>query len=178
MLHLNQQTLCAGVLLSVVLIAFGAPALVAQDAEPALGVDRYALIGEPAGPPLDGEELEQATTELSRLLRCPVCQGLSVADSPSPSALAMRLEVRELLSRGYSPEQAADYFESTYGEFVRLQPRARGLNWLVWLAPLVALLLGVALVIRLNRTRDRSNAEDDDDGLAEWRDKVRQETSS
>lgn len=143
-----------------------------------LGVDRYALIGEPAGPPLSGDALEQSTLELSRLLRCPVCQGLSVADSPSPSALAMRIEVRELLSRGYSQEQAADYFESTYGEFVRLQPRARGLNWLVWLAPLIALLIGFALVVWLSRKSAPSHHGEEDTDLAQWRDKVRQETSS
>ncbi len=143
-----------------------------------LGIDRYALIGDPAGPPLSGDELEQATLELSRLLRCPVCQGLSVADSPAASALAMRVEVRELLSRGYSKEQAADYFESTYGEFVRLQPRARGLNWLVWLAPLAALLLGFGLVFRMSRSRGRSRESESDIDLAEWREKVRQETGS
>jgi cytochrome c-type biogenesis protein CcmH len=84
--------------------------------------------------------------EIASLLRCPVCQGMSVADSPSTVALDMKAQVRELLARGYSEEQILSYFERSYGEFVLLKPKFRGVNALVWVLPLLALLIGVVLV--------------------------------
>jgi cytochrome c-type biogenesis protein CcmH len=58
----------------------------------------------------------------------------------------MRKEVRDLLLRGYDEEQILAYFEGAYGEFVRLEPKLVGVNWLVWLAPLAGLLAGGLLV--------------------------------
>lgn len=86
------------------------------------------------------------THEVAALLRCPVCQGLSVADSPSAMALKMKAQVKEMLAAGHSQEQVLAYFERSYGEFVRLSPPLRGVNWLVWLAPLLGLLAGAAVV--------------------------------
>lgn len=112
---------------------------------------RRAIIGQPAGPVLSGEALDRKSAEVSALLRCPVCQGLSIADSPASMAVNMRREVRDLLAEGYSGDQVLAYFEKSYGEFVRLQPQFRGFNWLVWLAPVAALLVGVFVVMRFVR---------------------------
>lgn len=112
------------------------------------------LIGSPAGAPLSGAALEKRTKEVSSVLRCPVCQGLSVNDSPAEMAVNMKKEVRSLLAQGYTQEQVLSYFERSYGEFVRLQPPVRGINLLVWLGPIIALIAGafiVAAVIRRSR---------------------------
>jgi cytochrome c-type biogenesis protein CcmH len=85
---------------------------------------------------------------VTELLRCPVCQGLSVAASPTGMALKMREQVREMLASGYDDEQVLSYFEASYGEFVRLRPPLRGVNWLVWVAPVLGLLAGLAIVAR------------------------------
>ena len=69
-----------------------------------------------------------------------------MADSPSTTALMMKAQVKELLAQGYDEDQILAYFERSYGEFVRLQPPLRGINWVVWLAPAAVLLAG-ALVI-------------------------------
>jgi len=127
-------------------------------ADPRLGVDNRSLLGEPAGRPLSGDELDRATDSVASKMRCPVCQGLSVADSPTDSALAMKGEVRELLAAGYTPAQVLDYFEGSYGEFIRLAPKTKGFNWTVWLAPIVALLLGAALIAARLRRRTGSVA--------------------
>ena len=102
--------------------------------------------GRPKGAPLEGAALDARTDEIASLLRCPVCQGLSVADSPATMAQNMKAEVRGLVARGYTEDQVLAYFESSYGEFVRLQPPLRGVNWLVWLGPLAGLLAGGAIV--------------------------------
>jgi cytochrome c-type biogenesis protein CcmH len=125
----------------------GAP----QGGEPR-SLDEAALVGPPAGRPLAGEELERATLELGSRMRCPVCQGLSIADSPSASALSMLAQVRDLLARGYTEEQVLDYFVRAYGEFVLLEPTAQGFNLVVWLAPLGAIALGALLIARRLRT--------------------------
>jgi cytochrome c-type biogenesis protein CcmH len=102
-----------------------------------------AALGVPQGSPLSGAGLEQRTHEVASLLRCPVCQGMSVADSPSTVALDMKQKVRELLARGYTQEQILGYFEGSYGQFVRLKPT----NPVVWILPVVVLLVGAVLVV-------------------------------
>ncbi len=90
--------------------------------------------------------LEARVQTLGKELRCAVCQGLSIADSPSSMARAQLDKVRELVSAGKSDQEIRDYFIARYGEWVLLQPKAEGFNWLVWLGP-VALLLGGGVVI-------------------------------
>jgi cytochrome c-type biogenesis protein CcmH len=110
------------------------------------GEDPAQVVGAPRGPRLEGAALESRAKEVGGLLRCPVCQGLSVADSPSTMAQNMRVQVKELLAAGYDQEQILAYFERSYGEFVRLKPQLRGVNWLVWLAPVAGLLLGAMVI--------------------------------
>jgi cytochrome c-type biogenesis protein CcmH len=134
-------------LLALALVLGAAPA---PAQEPAPGSPPtpgpQALVGPPRGAPVQGAELDARTEEVAALLRCPVCQGLSVADSPSPMAQKMRVLVRELVAAGYDRDQILNYFEGSYGEFVRLRPALRGVNWLVWLAPLGGLLAGGVVV--------------------------------
>ncbi len=108
--------------------------------------DPRAIVGDPTEQPLTGDALEAKTKTVASELRCPVCQGLSVYDSPATMAVDMKHQVGELVSQGYSKEQILDYFSRSYGEFVLLAPKAHGINWLVWIAPIV-ILLGGAVVI-------------------------------
>lgn len=100
----------------------------------------------PLGRPLSGAELDRATEETAGLMRCPVCQGLSVADSPASSAVDLKAEVRRMLAEGYTRDQVIAAFERSYGEFIRLEPKAEGFNWLVWLMPVLALLCGALMI--------------------------------
>lgn len=124
--------------------------------------DPTFIVGAPAGKPLAGDELELWTQRTGSLLRCPVCQGLSVFDSPATMAVNMKHQVRDLHAKGYTRDQILEYFEKSYGEFVRLEPPLRGFNWLVWLAPLVALAAGGVIVwwmFRKPKTTDVAVAE-------------------
>jgi cytochrome c-type biogenesis protein CcmH len=104
------------------------------------------VAGPPRVAPLAGDALEAEAKRIAAVLRCPVCQGLSVGDSPSPMATNMRQQIRELVAAGFDEDQILSYFEASYGEFVRLKPPLRGVNWLVWLAPVLGLVLGIAVV--------------------------------
>ena len=118
-----------------------------------------AVLEPPRGQPLSGAALDARAAEVGARLRCPVCQGLSIADSPATMARNMKAEVREKLAAGYDPEQIIASFERSYGEFVRLEPPLRGVNWLVWLGPLAALCGGgaaVGLALRAGSRRGRA----------------------
>ena len=95
--------------------------------------------------------LEAQTTALASALRCPVCPGLSIQDSPSELALDMRDVIREQLRSGKSPEEVRQYFLDKYGEWILLEPKAEGFNLLVYLLPVAALLAGIAIVWRTVR---------------------------
>ncbi len=132
------------------LAAFLLPLLLATTAgaDPARAQPSDASRTDPAplGPPLSGAALDRATEEIASQMRCPVCQGLSIADSPASSAVDLKAEVRRQVALGYTREQILASFERSYGEFIRLEPKAEGFNWLVWVAPIAALVAG-ALVI-------------------------------
>lgn len=151
-----SRRIVAVVSLLMLLVAFGAFAQSAEQIERAKRVaaappDAAAVVGPPQGAPLTGEALERQTQVTATQLRCPVCQGLSVFDSPAEMAVNMKHQVRDLLAKGFTEEQIFQYFEKSYGEFVRLNPPMRGVNWLVWLAPLVALIVGGIIVWYLFR---------------------------
>jgi cytochrome c-type biogenesis protein CcmH len=109
--------------------------------------DAGQFVGQPKGVPLSGQQLEEQTMAISHELRCPVCQGLAIGDSPSIMASNMKAQVRELLERGYTEEQILSYFEKSYGQFVLLKPKFQGVNALVWILPVAVLAIGFVLVI-------------------------------
>ena len=99
--------------------------------------------------------IEAQAKVLAAELRCPVCQGLSLQDSPAELAQEMKDLIRERLRAGDSPAEVKAYFVSRYGEWVLLEPPARGFNLTVWLVPVLALFGGVAFVFFLVRSWTR-----------------------
>ena len=127
----------------------------------------------PAGAPRSGTDLEVMTQEVSEQLRCPMCQGMSVADSPSASARAIKDEVRSLLAEGFSEDQVKQYFEGTYGEFVLLSPKRKGLNWLLWLAPGVVFLGGLTWIAVSRSSKRPTESSGDEEELDPYLERVR-----
>lgn len=95
--------------------------------------------------------LEAMTTFLASELRCPVCQGNSIQDSPSELAQQMRDLIRDQLRSGKTPDEVRAYFVDKYGEWILLAPKAEGLNLIVYVVPFVALLVGGLVVWRTVR---------------------------
>lgn len=134
-------------------------AVLASVATPAVAVDKDELtelaldepmeglaaeLGPPGAPPATPREAEDLARQISRGLRCPICQGGSIQESPVDSAKNMRRRVRELVDRGYDEDQIQDYFVVRYGSWVLLSPAFSGFNWLVWLGPAIAGALALA----------------------------------
>jgi cytochrome c-type biogenesis protein CcmH len=95
--------------------------------------------------------LEARTTALASELRCPVCQGNSIQDSPSELALEMRAVIRDQLRAGRTPDEVRAYFVEKYGEWILLSPRAEGLNLIVYVIPFLVIAVGGAVVWRFVR---------------------------
>ena len=96
-------------------------------------------------------ELEARTTAVASTLRCPVCQGESIQDSPADLAQDMRALVREQLRAGKTPEEVKAYFVERYGEWILLEPKMTGLNILLYVFPVALVLAGLALIVVLVR---------------------------
>ncbi len=97
---------------------------------------------------LDDANKEQAASELMENIRCIQCQGQSIADSNAPIAATMRHEIRTQMQAGKSADDVRSWLVSRYGEWVTFEPRFSAASWPLYLAPLIVLLFGAALVFR------------------------------
>lgn len=91
-------------------------------------------------------EEDRLVREVGQQLRCAVCQSESVADSNSTLARNMRDIIREKLRAGESPEAIKAYFVSKYGDYILMEPRKTGVNWVLWGFPFITLIVGGILV--------------------------------
>lgn len=99
--------------------------------------------------------LEQRARELSKGLRCLVCQNQSIDDSNAPLAKDLRVLVRERLTAGDSNDEVIDFVVARYGEFVLLNPRLTYQTLVLWLAAPVLLLLSILTIYLAYRRRAR-----------------------
>lgn len=93
------------------------------------------------------ETPDERVDRIAAELRCPVCQGLSVNDSPSESAREMRRVVARGVAEGRTDDEIRDQFRSAYGDWILLSPPTDDARGLVWLVPLVATAAGLVLVL-------------------------------
>ena len=120
---------------------------------PAFAVQPDEVLSDPA--------LETRARELSRELRCMVCQNQSIDDSDAPLARDLRLLVRERIAGGDSDNQVIDFLVARYGEFVLLKPRLSPHTLLLWLLPPLALAGGgLALWFYSRRRANAGGAAD------------------
>ena len=88
----------------------------------------------------------QRASAIETDIRCPSCEDLSVAQSSAPTAVAVRATVQRQIAEGRSDQQIEAYLESRYGASIELDPPASGWTLLVWLVPLFAGVVALALV--------------------------------
>lgn len=106
---------------------------------PAFAVQPYEMLKDPAQ--------EARAREVSKQLRCVVCQNESIDDSGAEIAHDMRVLVRERITAGDSNEQIIAYMVGRYGDYVRLLPRFTPITFILWLGPLALLLAGGVIVM-------------------------------
>lgn len=113
---------------------------------PAFAVEPGEMLPDPV--------LEQRAQDISKHLRCVVCQNQTIDDSDAPLAHDMRLLVRERLLAGDTDKQVKDYLVARYGNFVLLRPPFQANTWALWIAPFAV--LGLALVGLFMQMRGRA----------------------
>jgi cytochrome c-type biogenesis protein CcmH len=90
-----------------------------------------------------GERSDAARAhDLAADLRCPECEGLSVADSNAPTSKAIRNDIEQRIADGQSDAEIRQAYVDRYGESILLSPESSGIGLLVWVLPVVALALG------------------------------------
>ena len=92
---------------------------------------------------LDDQAMEARARDISKGLRCPVCQNENIDDSNSAISRELRLLVRDRLIEGDTNEEVVDFIVARYGEYVLLEPTKDGFNMILWVAPLGMLILAL-----------------------------------
>jgi cytochrome c-type biogenesis protein CcmH len=90
---------------------------------------------------------DEAVRRIALQLQCPVCEGETVADSPSGLAADMRQVIRTKVAAGESDQQILDEFVASYGDGILTEPPKRGISLGVWFGPVIGLVLGTALLV-------------------------------
>jgi cytochrome c-type biogenesis protein CcmH len=131
------------------------------------GLFALAVIASPAAYAVQPDEImadpvkEARARDLSRELRCMVCQNQSIDDSEAPLAADLRLLVRERIAAGDSDSQVIDFLVARYGEFVLLKPRFERQTLLLWLLTPLALIGGGLALWMHGRRRAKSRLGED-----------------
>ena len=126
-----------------------------------------AMLAGPAAYAVQPDEImadpakEARARDLSRELRCMVCQNQSIDDSDAPLARDLRLLVRERIASGDSDSQVINFLVARYGEFVLLKPRFSPHTLLLWLLPPFALAGGGLALWFYSRRRSKGDGTPD-----------------
>ena len=116
----------------------------------------FALVALPAlaigvDEPLADPGLEAKAREISKGLRCLVCQNQSIEDSNAPLAADLRRIVRERVTAGDDEAAVQAYLVERYGQWVLLRPPFEPATWVLWLSPFVILATGTAVILLRRR---------------------------
>jgi cytochrome c-type biogenesis protein CcmH len=110
-------------------------------------------IGQEAKSLTDDPVLEKRLNNLSKELRCLVCQNETLADSQADLAEDLRREIREQMRAGKSDQEIINFLTQRYGQFILYRPRVTPTTYLLWFGPFVLLLAGLALLFNYIRKR-------------------------
>jgi cytochrome c-type biogenesis protein CcmH len=97
--------------------------------------------------------LQERYRNLSHELRCMQCQNQSIADSPVGLAGDLRREVRQLLEQGKTDQEIRQHMRDRYGDFILFRPEFSPRNAWLWITPILLLLIGLGVAIRIIRQR-------------------------
>ena len=138
------------IVLALVLAFLGQAPVLFLTTSPAWAVNPDEVLADPA--------LESRARELSKELRCLVCQNQSIDDSDADLAKDLRVLVRERLTKGDSDAEVVEFVVSRYGDFVLLKPPFKATTLVLWLGPLVIAGFGLLAIFVFFRPRTITRA--------------------
>lgn len=110
-----------------------------------MGYSASAVLAQGEEPP---QPSDNDVNAIAKNLYCPVCENVPLDVCPTQACVQWRGQIANLLAEGYGEQEIYDYFVAQYGDSVLASPPARGLNWLIYVVPPVALLLGAYMLYR------------------------------
>ncbi|MGB0750212.1 MAG: cytochrome c-type biogenesis protein [Magnetospiraceae bacterium] len=119
---------------------------------PALAVEPDEVLTDPL--------MELRAREISKQLRCVVCQNQSIDDSDAELAKDMRILVRERLMQGDADDEVIHYLVNAYGDFVLLKPPLKAVTYALWFGPILFAVLGISAVVVFIRKNQRGVQEE------------------
>jgi cytochrome c-type biogenesis protein CcmH len=127
--------------------------LLALSAAPAFAIDITQF---------DDPVKQEQYLRLTHELRCMQCLNTSIADSQVDLAADLRKEVRDLVNQGKTDDEIRKYMVDRYGEFILFRPLTNARNMWLWLAPIVFLVIGAVVAVRILRQRSRLVDQDNE----------------
>ena len=103
---------------------------------------------------VSAETIKLKQNEIVKNLRCLVCQGQSVSDSNSEFAQTIKLVVRDLIQDGKSEKEIYNFLIEKYGEWIVYNPPFNRGNFLLWVLPYLAFVIGAAIILLLLKKRE------------------------
>jgi cytochrome c-type biogenesis protein CcmH len=128
-----------------------------------LGLAGFLVVSLATAPARSGDR----AISIGERVRCPVCQGESIAESPAALARDMMGLVRQRVAEGWSDDQIIGELLGSYSGAALLDPPLSGATLWLWLAPLAVLGVGIMAAARLGRPRQPTDASEADEGLAD-----------
>jgi len=116
---------------------------------PAAAIDSEDAFADPV--------LQHRYESINRELRCLVCQNQTIADSNATLAQDLRREVREMIAAGKTDAEIREFMIERYGDFVLYRPRMTAQNFLLWAAPVLLLLVGGVVLVRVVRRKSQES---------------------
>jgi len=113
----------------------------------------FTVSGQEAKPLTDDPELEKRLANLTKELRCLVCQNETLADSQADLAQDLRAQIREQMKAGKTDKEIIAYLTDRYGQFVLYRPPIQPTTYLLWFGPFVFLLAGLLVLFRYVKHR-------------------------
>lgn len=111
------------------------------------------LLAQEAKPLADDPELEKRVMNVSKELRCLVCQNETLADSRADLAVDLRNEIRDQMKAGKSDKEIIAFLTARYGDFVLYRPPVRPTTYLLWFGPFLLLVIGMVILFKYVRQR-------------------------
>ena len=111
------------------------------------------ILAQEAKPLADDPELEKRVMNLSKELRCLVCQNETLADSRADLAVDLRNEIRDQMKAGKSDKEIIAFLTARYGDFVLYRPPIRPTTYLLWFGPFLLLIIGMVILYKYVRQR-------------------------
>ena len=86
--------------------------------------------------------------EISKNIRCLICQGQSIYDSQSDFAISMKIVIEKKIIEGLTEDEIYDYLKNQYGQWILYGPELNKKTFILWILPILLFLLGGAIIVK------------------------------